>query len=168
MPHDPHMQEVARYLQVYARSYDGVERDAFARSAYNRYYYGCFLLLRDLVHELETDWIKTPHKQYPDLLNGKITKRLKLERKKAHKSGDRELYSMIESSLYAVPRMANIIKQAYSLRLIADYQPDVPVNFSTADRFSLNDIEITQAHRWREQLFPLIADLRSTWKQFNA
>lgn len=168
MRNDIYMQEVACHLQIYAHNHYGVDRDAYARSAYNRYYYACFLLLRDLVSDFNPDWTDTPHKSYPELLNGKITTWFKHERYKAKMAGDNELCSMISTSLSAIPKIANIIKTAYSLRVIADYNPEMLVEFSAVNRFSLNNIEITQVHIWQENLFTLVSDLRSTWQQFNA
>lgn len=125
-------------------------------------------MLRDLVLEINPNWASTPHKSYPDLFKGKIAKRLKRERAKANKSSDRKLSAMIGSSLRAIPQIEGIFMQAYAIRIIADYEPDIFVQFADAKRFSLNDINITQAHSWQEKLSPLVDDIRATWKQFNA
>lgn len=82
------MQEVAHYLQMKAHATTGPERDLFARSAYNRYYYACFLEMRSAVTEMRPEWARSPHKSYPELLSGSVTKTLKTERKKAQRIED--------------------------------------------------------------------------------
>lgn len=162
------MQEVARHLQIYAHRHSGDGKDAFARSAYNRYYYACYLLLRELVSEMDPRWKQTRHKSFPDLLGGQITKRLKQERNKARRAEDYVLYEMIQTSLRAVREMTRIIKDAYATRLVADYEPAVAVDFTGPERFSLNNVDITQAHEWQDKLSTLVSEIRSTWNQFDA
>ena len=96
------MQEVAHHLQIHAHGLAGPQKDAFARSAYNRYYYGCFLSLRSTFAEMNSQWEKTPHKSYPDLLNGTISKKLKSERARASRNGDGDLERLIESALRGI------------------------------------------------------------------
>ena len=69
------MQEVGHHLQVHANTLPPhTARDAFARSAYNRYYYGCFLLLRSELGQMNSKWWKANHKDYPSILENSIKK----------------------------------------------------------------------------------------------
>ena len=54
------MQEVAHYLQIEALKQLAQHKDAFARSAYNRYYYACFLALRDAFAKMNSQWWSGP------------------------------------------------------------------------------------------------------------
>ena len=113
-------------------------------------------------------WETTVHKDYPALLNGKISKRFRTENARASKSGDFELQDLIQTSLKATSQIAEIMTEAYSIRLTADYQPNVSVLFSDDQSFSLNDIDINQAQEWYATLNTLLPTLQSAWKQIDA
>ena len=162
------MQSVAHHLQMHAHNNVGPERDAFARSAYNRYYYACFLSLRSAFSEINPDWARTPHKSYPEILGGSIQRRLKDERRRAQKADDLRLVSLIEGALRAIPELCKIIKEANAARVTADYEPSIQVVFNQADRFSLNGVEVSRAHEWHNRVTTLIASLLDAWRQFNA
>lgn len=161
------MQEVAHHLQVHAHGISGSEKDAFARSAYNRYYYACFLLLRQSFAEMSANWSQMPHRSYPDVLGGAIKKRLSAERKIAKKSEDRDLEKKIDSALRAVPELRNIMIEANAVRVVADYEPGTLVQFASGQRFSLNSIEISRAHEWYSKVGTLVGIILSAWRQFN-
>lgn len=162
------MQEVAHHLQIKAHSLAGPQKDAFARSAYNRYYYGCFLLLRSTFEEMDPQWAKNPHKSYPELLNGKISKKLKSERTRAIRNGDVDLERLIGSALRGVPELSKIMMEANAARIVADYEPSIAVDFTNGPRFSLNQVDIGRAHDWLRRIEILTTNLRSAWKQINA
>lgn len=162
------MQQVAHHLQMHAHALGGLERDAFARSAYNRYYYGCFLSLRATFAEMNPQWAKNPHKSYPELLNGTISRKLKNERKRATKNGDAELVRIIDAALRGIPEISKIMTEANAARVVADYEPSIAVDFTDGARFSLNQIEIGRAHDWHRRIEILSANLRSAWRQVNA
>ncbi len=124
------MQQVAHHLQIQAHGLVGPERDAFARSAYNRYYYGCFLSLRTTFAEMNPQWTKNPHKSYPELLNGAISRKLKQERTRASKSGDTDLVRIIDAALRGIPEISKIMTEANAARVVADYEPSIAVDFT--------------------------------------
>ena len=163
------MQEVGHHLQVHANTLPTCTvRDAFARSAYNRYYYGCFLLLRSELEQMNSKWRKANHKDYPSILENSIKKELTTELKKAQKRNDIDLVNKIRRAKHALSELAKLMTQAYAVRLVADYQPQVEVNFVNADRFSLSNIDITTAHNWQPNVSTLIRNLRIAWNQINA
>ena len=163
------MQEVGHHLQVHANTLPPrTVRDAFARSAYNRYYYGCFLLLRSELEQMNSKWRSANHKDYPIILENSIQKELTKELKKARKRDDRNLVDKISRARHASREIARLMKQAYAVRLVADYEPQVEVKFANADRFSLSDIDITTAHEWQPNVRTLIKNLRVAWNQINA
>ena len=162
------MQQVAHHLQVQAHGLFGPERDAFARSAYNRYYYGCFLSLRATFAVMNPQWAKNPHKSYPELLNGTISRKLKQERTLASKRDDADLVRIIDTALRAIPELSKIMTEANAARVVADYEPSIPVDFAGGARFSLNQIDIGRAHEWHRKIEILTVHLQSAWRQINA
>lgn len=162
------MQAVAHHLQIYAHGLIGPERDAFARSAYNRYYYACFLSLRAAFAEMNTQWKNAPHRSYPEILSRSIAQKLHAERRKANKNRDYELLNLIFTAHRAIPEISKIIKEAYATRIVADYEPDILVDFKGGDRFSLNEVQITNAHEWYQRVSILTESLLAAWRQINA
>lgn len=144
----------------------GTERDLFARSAYNRYYYAVFLSVRSMVTELDNKWALTRHKSYPDLLKVSISKNLKIARWRAGKNNDSELYRILDSGIRAASALAILMEQANGARVVADYNPSEAVNF-VGGRFSLKSIEITEAHGWYDSVRILTNSIKNAWRQAN-
>lgn len=135
-------------LQVEALKTHDASKDLYARSAYNRYYYGVFLSIRAMFAGLDASWSALPHKSYPGILTGKLTKLFKEARRKAFKSGDAELVDILDNAVRAASALASLMDKAYSVRVVADYKPEELVEFSGGDRFSLMSVKITEAHNW--------------------
>lgn len=162
------MQEVAHHLQKTAHAMTGVERDAFARSAYNRYYYACFLELRAAFKEMSEEWGGAKHKSFPEILKSSISKKLKYGRKSANRVGDVELVRRVDQALRACSELSSIVERANGARIVADYNPEIGVGFNGSARFSLNGVEITEAHQWYGRVSILTSQILSTWRQVNA
>ena len=162
------MQEVAHHLQKEAHGMTGVERDAFARSAYNRYYYACYLDIRDAFTQMSESWGRAAHKSFPKILRQSITNNLKSGRKTAYRVGDAELERMILQALRACAELASIIEKANGARIVADYNPEIRVGFEGNARFSLNGVQITEAHKWHGRVRVLTSQMLSAWRQVNA
>lgn len=162
------MQEVAHHLQKEAHAMAGVERDAFARSAYNRYYYSCFLEIRAAFKEISEEWERAAHKSFPEILKSPISKNLKLGKRTANRVGDVELVRRIDQALRGCIELASIVERANGARIVADYNPEIGVGFNGSARFSLNGIEITEAHQWHDRVRVLTRQILSTWRQVNA
>lgn len=162
------MQEVAHHLQKQAHAIAGIERDAFARSAYNRYYYACYLEIRTAFKEMSAEWGRSAHKAFPEILRSSISKNLKSGKRSASRLGDTELERRIDQALRGCVELASIIEKANGARIIADYSPDIGVGFNGSARFSLNGIEITEAHEWYGRVRILVSQILSVWRQVNA
>lgn len=117
---------------------------------------------------MNSQWEKTPHKSYPDLLNGTISKKLKTERARASRNGDGDLERLIEAALRGIPELSRIMSEANAARIVADYEPSIAVDFTNGSRFSLNQIDIGRAHDWHRRIELLTVSLRSAWRQINA
>ncbi len=116
---------------------------------------------------MNPQWARNPHKSYPELLNGTISRRLKQERTSASKRGDADLVRIIDTALRAIPEISKIMTEANAARVVADYEPSIAVDFTDNARFSLNHINIGRAHEWHRKIEILSVNLQSAWKQIN-
>jgi hypothetical protein len=167
MSQTENMHRVAHHLQVTAVGAAAADRDAFARSAYNRYYYSVFLQARTMMRQMDPKWSKLPHASYPDVLRGQITKAFKAERKKADRNGDMALAHSIDQACRAIAALREIIVKANTTRVVADYEPEEGIDFTAAERFSLRSVDVTEAHAWNSRAGSLCQTILRSWKQFN-
>lgn len=159
---------VGLHLQTHAHGLGGGQRDAYARSAFNRYYYSVFLKTRDLFRTINPSWSRMPHADYPATLRVAVRKQLKSAWRRARRDGDNKLLRDTESALRAVDALSNLLEKAYAIRVVADYNPEEEVDFQGGDRFSLKEVEITSAHAWRPECDTFCKAIYSAWVQINA
>jgi hypothetical protein len=141
------------------------ECDLFGRSAYNRYYYASFLRIRSMLIELDRKWDKLGHRDYPDILRGKIKSQLDKFKRNAQKTRDKELIQLCLQAIHATHELAMLMEKGFATRVVADYFPEVKVDFITGDRFKLQNIEITEAHQWPDKADTLADTIISAWRQ---
>lgn len=161
------MHAVGHHLQKQAVIAAADERDAFARSSFNRYYYSAFLNIREMFSLIEPTWSNSPHKGYPEILKGKIKKNLNRARRAAQKSNDTALLKRIDAAKRAIDELAQTITTAYGIRIVADYEPGEPVNFDQNRRFSLKSTDVSYAHEWEEKSRILCKNIESVWREAN-
>lgn len=163
------MQQVGLHLQREAvnlgRANGG---EPFARSSFNRYYYSIFLEVRELFASVDTSWATLPHKSYPEILRGKFKKRIKKVQEIARRGEDNILYADCRRANSYLLNLASLMERAYALRVIADYNPDIAVEFDGADRFKLSDTKISEAHEWQSRVRIWIDSIRSVILQADA
>lgn len=140
------------------------EADAYARSAFNRYYYSTFLELREMFIVLDEKWAKTPHGTYPGHLKGAMLRKLKKRASTLRDVRDFDNAKIFESACHGIPELAKIMEKGYDLRVIADYQPEVEINFSNKTDFTLNDIAISEAKSWPDRARKLSKIIISAWR----
>lgn len=158
---------VGHHLQLEANKPLTPERDAFARSAFNRYYYSAFLNIRELLSALDASWSSLPHKSYPDLLKGQVKRRLNEARRRAGRIGDTPLINRIDNAKRAIDELSKVMSTAYGIRVVADYEPGEAVNFETTSRFALRSVDISDAHEWENSTRVLCQNVRKTWDEIN-
>ena len=61
---------------------------------------------------------------------------------------DRLGINLAEQARIATFDLASIMRRGYAVRVAADYSPTIPVTRGNANRFSLVDTDITDAHNW--------------------
>lgn len=159
------MQKVGHYLQMEAKKVSADDRDQFARSAYNRYYYSAFLTVRMLIQKLKPEITRLPHKSYPDLLKNTIFHELNRALKIARKNNDNSLVGKIEKAKNAARNLADQLEKANVVRVTADYYPESSVSFENAERFTLRGITITEAHGWSQQAISYCEVIENAWSQ---
>lgn len=161
------MQVVGHHLQLEAIKQAPAQRDLFARSAYNRYYYAVFLNVRGMVEKLNPSWTNQPHKGYPELLKGSVVRKFKQARARAVRLSDHEAVSTFAAGISATLSLATLMETAYAIRIVADYHPLELVDFHSSSRFSLKSIGITEAHTWEPTARTLIANIIQAWAQMD-
>lgn len=161
------MQTVGHHLQLTAVSRTtAAEKDVFARSAYNRYYYASFLEARRMLSSMDKSWRSAAHKTYPEVLRGTIAKDFKRERQRAVKLGDFALEDNLRQALAAALGLAKLLERAYGTRVTADYE-ETAVAFGGANGFSLNTITITEAYGWHASVEAFCSVILSAWRQIH-
>lgn len=162
------MEVVAEFLRAEAfRATDLIQKDQFGRSAYNRFYYAAFLIVRETMTILNTAWTKLPHSTYPELLEGAVFKAMNRGRAQARRMDDRELDNLCARGASAARDLARLMREGFATRVVADYRPDIPVKFMEISGFSLNEIDVSQAQTWASRANLHCASVRAAWLQLG-
>lgn len=161
------MKLVGQKLESFAASEsDEFIKDLFGRSAFNRYYYAAFLITREMLGDINPKWKKTPHKEIPELLQSAVRKpvinRLKQDaRRNLITNG--QLRTLQSKLTNATVELANLLVQAYDVRLVADYEPE---NHISIERkiIVLSSCKLTSATNWADRASAYCKDIRKVWK----
>ena len=162
------METVGHHLQMEAinRTSES-EKDLFGRSSYNRYYYATFLCVRNLLTKLDPKWGQLTHSSYPEVLNGSVRSVLRGGIRDATRGKDWDLVRLCQRARTSSSELADLMKIGFTTRVTADYQPDVRVIFSGANRFVLNTVSINDAHNWPAKARSLTETIDAAWRQIN-
>jgi hypothetical protein len=140
---------VANKLSELALQRNNTDFDVFGRSAFNRYYYASYLITREMLGQLEPAWARTPHKGIPDLLNQTIAKKIR----NAAQQQSGKLISMHDAKQIridanvSVGDLATLLTSAYTVRCIADYDPDQRIHIANSS-FTLFSHTNHEASQW--------------------
>jgi uncharacterized protein (UPF0332 family) len=164
------MQIVADELAERARIEPNDENaDAFGRSAFNRYYYAAFLIVREMLRTTDPEWAKTGHKSIPELLNGKLADKVRREIAKLSRAGIKSLpdASALRRQLNeAVSALSSLLSEGYRLRKVADYQPEVKVKRNSAT-ITLENGSLDSARSWPKNANIYSKQILKVWKQLG-
>ncbi|ELD7983152.1 hypothetical protein ACE3IL_07530 [Enterobacter hormaechei subsp. steigerwaltii] len=128
--------------------------DAYGRSAFNRYYYACFLNVREFVSTIDSNWGKVKHAEVPTLLRVSVNKKIDIELKKSERIGDLtqgEYQSKKSMLLTSLDNMASTMSLAYTIRGVVDYEPEIEMIFSDGC-FSINTTSVASAKGWLQTI----------------
>lgn len=158
------MERVAHHLQRAAieRRDTPHDFDLFGRSAFNRYYYALFLVVRATVLRLNPKW-EGDHSGLPGVLVGDLYKQIGRFRTSAHRKQDKETVELCNRALAAMNELSELMRGANAVRVTADYNPQVPVIDQGSDRFTLGPTNITTAHSWPERARVLTSHVNRAW-----
>lgn len=165
------MEEVAAHLANEARvrhlagDKKSGDDDSFGRSAFNRYYYATFLVIREGLRSLHGTWAGLAHKDIPPLLKGEIKKTLKRGLQDAKRLSDGDVVKQCSKAIEAADELAELTTRAYGVRVTADYNPEIRVSFNERGTFSLNAIAVDEAKKWPYKARALVPAIISAWSQ---
>lgn len=164
------MESVAQHLQSEAiRRTDLIEKDVFGRSAFNRYYYATFLLVKDKFASFRSEWAgDLAHAQIPEMLRSNIRKTFIEGRRRAQKAEDTDVFNLCQRALSASEDLARLMEEGRATRVVADYKPELLVDFSVGEGYALNTVSVLKAHTWPYKAKGYLSTISSAWKQLNA
>ena len=160
------MKIVGERLEAWAHCQKEIrEKDLFSRSAFNRYYYSVYLTTRKMLGDLESKWRAANHSDAPDLLINAVrtqtVRQLTLNRKKGLITHD-EMSRLRQSLQVATAELSNLLNEAYQLRGIADYEPEILIKIE-GKVISLGSYKLSTAHGWPDRANGLCKTIRKTW-----
>lgn len=142
------------------------ESDLFARSAFNRYYYAVYLIVKENLSIINPECGNMSHKNLPEVLKGQVIKKIKndIKRKirndvlKPHQ-GDSIKWKVIHSA----NELSNILEDAYRIRVIADYEPSIKVVIVN-NTLLLDGEKASDAKRWKNDAEIHITNILEAYK----
>jgi len=160
------METVALFLQAKAMTYTPGSRefDIFGRSSFNRYYYAVYLEVRSMLGTINETWATAQHAKIPELLTGQVLKTIKRRRKRADRLDDNEASLICSRAAAAANDLADLMKEAYAVRVAADYSPDSQIEADVKGRFRLNFVTVTAAHDWLARSREQANRIKRAWK----
>lgn len=145
------------------------EKNLFGRSAFNRYYYSAYLITREMLGEFDEGWKYMSHKSIPGLLTGKVRDKAKRQIKNAFNSkliSYGECSRMQTSINEATSNLANLLKLAYDIRCVADYQPEKVIVINKKS-LSLENYKLSSAPSWTNQVNRDCGVIKKLWKDLG-
>ena len=141
------LEVVARHLRDQALVLKGTGEGAlFGRSAFNRFYYSAYLLTKQ--HLLPVfPGLPGKHADLPNYLRGSVAKELNRRKNQARRVEDQTTLMLVQGARKAAIELADLLTVGYSARVVADYEPEVDVNFYDHG-FALNEVRVTEAESW--------------------
>ena len=162
------MKQVGDHLSVWALSQsDDAVKDVFGRSAFNRYYYSAFLVTREMLAGFDSKWKKAKHSSIPDLLTGSIKKQIKKKLISNVEKGlmtESEKWKLLASLSSSTAELSNLLRNAYSLRCVADYEPEELITCED-EVIKLQNENLTSAKMWPGKANSCCKVIRRVWKE---
>jgi len=148
---------------------DHSSSDLLGRSAFNRYYYAAFLITRETIGSMKSNWKGTAHAEIPNLLEKGLRKPARAAIKRQVQSGildsgdESRLLSDLNSS---GAELAQLLKQAYDARILADYEPEIKTTRS-GRVIMLKSYKLSTAKEWPGRANTICARLLRIWKEIG-
>lgn len=160
------MEIVGNHLQEFAIARtDPEERDQFARSAFNRYYYATYLNVKSTLGSFKSEWSGINHSSVPDVLEGAVKKELVKGRERALRADDPGTAELCSRAVRATILLSQLMTKGYASRVTADYNPEVKIDFADIYNFELNYVAVKAAALWPSEARMLLRTIDSAWRQ---
>lgn len=161
------MKVVGDQLEKWARSQsESHEKDLFGRSAFNRYYYAAFLITREMLGNYKSEWKRTPHAAIPDLLEKSLPKSVLNQLNNYQKKGlmtSRDVSRLRTTLKTATSELANLLREAYEIRVIADYEPEMVITIKE-NAILLNHHNLSSASNWADHANSYCKTIYKVWR----
>jgi len=164
------MEQVADALTQHAvASVDVLNANLFGRSAFNRYYYGVFLAVREMIRYGHPEIARFPHRNMPEDLTGKLREKIvDVARQQAKKGliSHAQQAQFVDRASVALRELAEILKEGYRIREIADYEPSILATVQNG-HVVLDDKTSDAARNWGRRAERAIGQVKQVWRQLG-
>lgn len=164
------MEVVANHLKAHALQLESQasleDASLFGRSAFNRFYYAAFLLVKKQLKPVFPD-LPSKHASIPQFLRGTVERELRRRKGQARKVGDHPSAQLAYNARIAALELADLLALGYGARVNADYHPEIPVSFYERG-FKLNEVRISEAESWPHKAGKFSATISDAMRQTNA
>lgn len=162
------MKLVGKQLAEWAeREADFSRKDLFGRSAINRYYYASFLITRQMLGEFDESWKQTAHAGIPGLLETRLRRQVSHQLKQSERNNlvsHGEASALKQSFTTATAELANLLREAYQARIVADYEPEQVITLSDENIIQLDRCKISTADHWPDRASSYCKQIRKVWR----
>ena len=148
---------------------DSDRQNLFGRSAFNRYYYSAYWITRGMITIIAGEWNKHSHEDIPNMLNGNTKNKIDREIQRAVEQKTIEQgYSndLHERAHRRLEDLADLMREAYAVRIVADYQPENLIEISDAD-LMLENCTLASANGWEARANYCCDDILSVWEEIG-
>jgi len=104
--------------------------------------------VRSLLGQFNEVWARQDHASIPNLLKGQVLERIRRQRIRATRINDDGAVQICRRAAASTHELATLMRDAYVVRVTADYEPDIRVVPDEQGRFRLNSVPVTAAHDW--------------------
>lgn len=160
------MQKVAELLSREVHSRNSLnEKDLFARSAINRYYYACYRVVWDLLKTVYPNKKVPGHSNLPIKIHSGLYKLISKSLSDAEKRGvmrHSEVAKRRNQVRQSTKELSDILTLSYGVRCIADYEPDKKV-VVTGSKVALGETTLHAAAQWLRRTEIHCGNLQSEW-----
>ncbi len=154
---------------IAAATADPGELDQFGRSAFNRYYYAAFLIVRARLLAMDAGWGKAAHKSLPDILSNRLCRQARQRvaaMKRAGALDDATGAQVLHSIHNSAGSLSQLLTNAYAARTVADYEPEERV-FRDSGTLRLRNFTLKAAESWPSQAERAAAQMFLHWRKLG-
>jgi len=156
-----------RDLAIVAGDADAINK--YGRSAFNRYYYAAYLIVRDTIMDIDPKWARCSHKDLPSLLQKTIYRQARDQALRLEKAGQlsaRQRTTLITSIKICTDSLAQLLQSGYAIRCVADYSPEEIVVYRDKN-LHLGECTTSAAQHWPRRAARSAGQLQAKWRELG-